>query len=544
MKKINLKITLSVFMLLLIGSSCEEFLDINENPNQPTSADVQLVLPQAIVASASIANQFNSYGGHFGGFIANAGGFSGFGNLLSYNLTPGDWNGLWVNTYQDPLQDLKYVIDFTEGKDEYSYFNAAAKIITVVNYQRLVDAFGDIPYTEALRGNEGINAPVYDNAATVYQDLLTKLDQAISIIDNAKFPLRLRTAHDPLFGSLTSSERPIADQMLDWKRYANTLKLRILIRTANASGFGSLAQTFSPVVSTDGTTLVSGGSAFLDDDAIVDPGYEKNRPNPEWATWGRTTADALANSSRIPTTFAFAFYGGSGAKISDAGRGETIFVNYPATPTNQLGNEVNNPTIVTGQVTWASNETGYTGLGVLKGPGMGQPLMLKAESEFLLAEAKLKGFLSGGTAAMEVNYYNGIRSSFAYLFKDENEVMKDTTGRFNSYKNVVNQSNRLVNIGLAANDTERLEAIITQKYIAMNMITSDEAWNEYRRTGFPKSVPGGGPAVDIASNKSTVTSRPDRMPTRVLYPSSEQSYNASNYRAIDYASERIFWDPN
>lgn len=71
-----------------LASSCEDYLDINTNPNQPTVADVQLVLPQAIVASASVANTYNSYGGHFGGYIANAGGFSGFGNLFNYNLTP------------------------------------------------------------------------------------------------------------------------------------------------------------------------------------------------------------------------------------------------------------------------------------------------------------------------------------------------------------------------------------------------------------------------------------------------------------------------
>ena len=72
-----------MFLIFFEASSCEDALDINKNPNNPTEADVQLVLPQAIVASASISNQFTSYGGHFGGFIANAGGFSGFGNLLN-----------------------------------------------------------------------------------------------------------------------------------------------------------------------------------------------------------------------------------------------------------------------------------------------------------------------------------------------------------------------------------------------------------------------------------------------------------------------------
>jgi hypothetical protein len=543
MKKTNIKYYLGAFLMLFAASSCEDQLDINDNPNSATAADVQLVLPQAIVASANIANQYNSYGGHFGGFIANAGGFSGFGNLLNYNLTPADWNGLWVNTYQDPLQDLKYVLDKTEGVDQLSYFNAAAKIMTVVNYQRLVDAFGDIPYSQALQADKGIVSPAYDNAFDIYQDLYAKLDQAIATIDGAQFPLRLTKANDPLFGSTTSSERPIAEQMLDWKKYANTLKLRILIRLSRKTDFASFVST--------GYASLNTALGFLDTDAIVDPGYELNRPNPTWATWGRTVALALSNSSRIPTRFAFGFY--SGAKIADLIRGELTYVNYPSTPTNQLGNEDGAPTVVSNTVTWASNEStiaGYSGRGVLKGAGMGAPLMLAAESYFLQAEAELDAHDVNAALTMAQLFEAGKEASFRYLLLDENEALgfpasfPNMAAVMTKYNVTDNPTNRLVNIGLATNDDQRREAIITQKYIALNMINSDEAWNEYRRTGYPVSTPGGAPAVDIASNKSNISSRGDRLPTRVLYPSSEQAYNAANFRVIDYNSELIFWDPN
>lgn len=528
MRKLNIKFIGGVLGIILSSTSCNEFLDINDNPNQPIVADVQLVLPQAIVASASIANQFNSYGGHFGGYIANAGGFSGFGNLLSYNLTPGDYNGLWVNTFQDPIKDLQYVIDNTEGIDEFAHYNAVAKIMKVVNYQRLVDAFGDIPYTQALKAEEGVTLPTYDDAATIYADLLATLDEAIGIFDDADFPTGLTPATDPLFEEFGTDADAHA---LAWKKYANTLKLRILIRLSSTTDV------------TAGFAGLDLGLGFLDNDAIVNPGYDKNRPNPTWATWGKTVADALANSSRIPTSFSFAFYGGSGSKITDTGRGEATFVNYPATPTNQLGNEVGNPTIVPGLVTWASNDPVLIGTGVLKGPAMGRPLMLKAESHFLQAEAILKGFIAGGIPLMTKSYNDGIKASFAYLFKKESEALVDTTGRVATYV-AGNPSNRLVDISLATTANERLEAIITQKYIAMNMITSDESYNEYRRTGFPVSVPGGAPRLDIASNKSTITGRTDRLPTRIMYPSSEQSFNAANYRDVNFSSQLIFWDPN
>src|SRR5690606_31817682 len=184
-----------------------------------------------------------------------------------------------------------------------------------------------------------------------------------------------------------------------------------------------------------------------------------------------------------------------------------------------------------------------TGTGVLKGPAMGQPLMLLAESKFLVAEAQLKGSIPGDYVA---TYYEGITASFRYLYKTESGSLlagTDLTALVNSYKDT-NEGNRLVEIEEATTAEERLEAIITQKYIAMLMITADEAWNEYRRTGYPATVPGGAPQFDIAFNKSIITSRPDRLPTRVMYPSSELSLNAANYRNVDYTSERIFWDPN
>ena len=519
--------------MFFAATSCEDKLDINDNPNQATEADVNLVLPQAITASAAVASSFNNYGAHFGGYMANAGGFSGFGNLLNYNLTPGDYNGMWVQTYQDPLNDLKYVIDQTEGNTDLAFYNAAAKIMTVVNYQRLVDAFGNIPYTDALRAAEGIVTPTYDDAATIYQSLFATLDEAIALT-NTEFAQPLTAASDPLFDG----------DIHQWAQYANTLKLRILVRMSSKPDFASFVST--------GFSSLDLGLGFIEDDAIVDPGYELNRPNPAWATWGRTTAGQLANSSRIPTTYAFAFY--NGVKINDNDRGEASFVNYPTSPNNQLGNEDGAPTVVSGNVTWQPNQAGLSGVGILKGPAMGQPLMLKAEAMFLVSEALLKGYLTsanvvdsnGDLVAVDAEgaFNEGVIASFAYLYKDESEnVTSDPVTMFEEYL-AANSSNDLVVFDLADTQEEKLEAIITQKWIAVNMINSDEGWNEYRRTGFPVTVPGGAPSFDIASNKSNAQARPDRLPTRVLYPSSEQSYNASNYVTVNHVGDLIFWDPN
>ncbi len=524
MKKYNIYWILVLFMTTM--SSCSDYLDINTNPNSATSASALLVLPQAIVGSASLSSAYNSYGGHFGGYIANAGGFSGFGNLFNYQLVPGDYNNLWVNTY-DNLQDYKYVIDNTEGNDELAYTNAAAKIMTAMNYQRLVDAFNNVPYTEALQNNANLT-PKYDDAATIYQDLIIKLDDAIAVIDAAQFAKTLNSSSDPLF----------AGDMTKWKKYANTLKLRILIRVSGVAALSTFATTkFAAIDNTLG---------FITEDAIVNPGYVKDKPNPTWNTWGYSTTGTLSNSSRIPTQFSFGFY--KGQKLTDTGRGSVIYKNFATTtPVNQLGNEVDAPTVVTNYPTWYSgvfnSATSITNaLGVLKGPSMGQPIMLASESNFLQAEARLKGFLTGDYVAV---FNQGITASFTYLYKDVTNVVspsKNVATDVSGYKKD-NAESYLVNIALATTPAQRLEAIITQKYIALNMINSDEGWNEFRRTGYPVSVAGSDGYHNIASKLSTST-RTDKLPSRILYPSSEQSYNSSNFKVVNQFSDLIFWDPN
>lgn len=557
MKKVNIKVLFGV-LLILIATSCQDYLDINENPNLPTTAEINLVLPAAIVSSAAVANSYNNYGGHFGGFISNAGGFSGFGILFSYNLTPTTYDGLWTQTYQDPLKDLKIVLDQSDGYkytadgvDARMNYYAVAQIMSCVNYQRLIDAFGDVAYSEALQGLDNL-APGYTDGEAVYQDLYVKLDSSILLLDTAMNHLdRLElfsNSIDPLFKEVFPLSGAISDaqqraNMQLWERYANTLKLRILLRLSNAPGSAAFVAAKTAELNAELIAVYPAGHAlagqtlpgFLTNDAIVNPGYEVNRPNPTWNSWGRTPAGNLANSSRIPTTYSFAFY--NGAKLSDDYRGAAMFPGFPATtPHNQLGNEDGSPIQLVGNTSWNSS----TGTGLLKGAGMGQVLMLAAESRFLQAEAVLRGILTTGTVA--AHFDAGILASFTYLAKNAAEtVVGNPATEVAGYKG--DNSSYLVHYTSAAGFDQQLEAIITQKYIAMNMITSDEAWNEFRRTGYPRTIPNGGATVDIASIQST-SPRTDRMITRVKNPSSEQAYNASHYVEIDHFSDLIFWDPN
>jgi hypothetical protein len=521
-----------IAILLLAGtaifgaSSCKKYLNVNTNPNAATYSTPDLVLPQSIVYTSALTSSFNNYGSITAGYAANAGGYGGFGSVWTYDYSTTDNTGLWSSSY-DVLEDLQYVITSTAGNDAYSYFNAAARILKAYNFQRLVDEYNSIPYSKALQGSNAIT-PAYDDPKTIYPALAVQLDSAVAIINNAKFPTALTSATDPLF----------AGNETTWKQFANTIKLRLLIRASGVSGVTFANTTFDP-------------AGFLATDAVVNPGYGKvsGQQNPSWNSWVTSYTNSAATRSYIPAQFVFGYY--NGQKLTDPARGRAIYYVYPQTPTNQMGiGTVSVPNAPATAGAWysatAANIPAAAGLGnnigVMKGYDMGEPLMLAAESYFLQAEANIRGIVSG---TAKTNFVNGIKASFAYLYKLPNGTTKtgySAPDSANAYI-AANTTSYLVNFDLALTAAQQTEAIITQKYIALNFINGDEAWNEYRRTKYPVSstVVTNNPYGSFASTLSSST-RPDKLPVRLQYPSSEYSYNTKNTpTGISSFTSLIFW---
>ena len=507
---------------LAISSSCKKFMDINQDPNRVITNTPELVMPQALLGACHITSlDYNPYGADLM-YRANAGGFSGFGTVISYDYTTGTFTAMWADTY-DNLEDFKYILDKTAGIKKYTYYNAIARIMTAYNYQQLVDTYNDIPYREALMGAENIS-PKYDKAEDIYKDLAAQLDTAIAMINSGlSTPLEVMTvpaAVDPIFQGVTNN-------MTLWKQFANTIKLRLVVRAAGKVQFNN-------------TTFSSDG--FITNDVMSQPGYVKiaGKQNPVWPYSATNTASA---SSRMPTYFSFSFF--DGTKITDPKRGNTYFRNWPGTALNQLGNE-NNPTPANSTVpnNWwkGTNSTTWEKVGIYKGFDAPLPMFLLAECLLLQTEAMVKGIIPGDATA---TFNKAIEASFTYLYKDNTGTVP-ASGAYSApvadataYR-TANSTNKLVNFALATTNEEKLEAIITQKYIALLLIHSHEAWNEYRRTGYPR-VTGTGPTQTMASTVSMST-RPDKMPTRVLYPSSEFNTNGDNVpKDINKFSSLIFW---
>lgn len=505
---------------MFLITSCDDYLDINDNPNQATAVSADLVLPQALVATALVLNAYNSYGMQIGGYAANAGGYGGFNETVSYLYTPNNYANLWPATY-DNLEDYQYIINQTNEDDEFIYYNAVARIMRAYGFQLLVDTYNNVPYTDALQGSD-LLTPTYEDAATIYVKLADELDAAMASINTG-----LGFAVSPK--SLGDNDVVFGGDMTNWLKTANTIKLRLIIRARGKASFSN--ENFDP-------------AGFLDTDALINPGYtrDNNRQNPAWNSWGFTYNGSSGNKAWIPTTFIMTFY--NNIRLNDPDRGAAMYYQFPATGTNQLGFESTGiPKSPEGSFWYPSDQRTGTqagdATGPLKGPDAGYPLLTAAESYFLQAEAKVVGIASVPGDAKEL-FEAGITASFNYTYMHpDGSIEGDPEADAADY--IARNNTYLTQFDQAVTPAQQIEAIITQKYIALNMVNSHEGWNEYRRTGYPK-VQGISATGTFASSASALSTRPDRLPTRILYPTSEIQYNPENVpQGVTSSNSFIFW---
>jgi hypothetical protein len=529
MKKIFKYILLGV--VVVASSSCKKFLDINTNPNSLTTATPALVLPQAIVGAASISNSFNISFADFSGARANAGGFGGFGSVVTYDFGTSDYTGLWTSTY-DNVNDFEYIIKNTSGDPTLAFSTGIARIMKAFDFERLVNQYNDVPYTDAVKGATSLQ-PKYDKGPDVYKACIAELDKAMADITAAQALAstnKIATSADPMFKG----------DMDLWKKFANTVKLRMLIKMA---GVPSLASYATSAFSTMNTTTIG----FLSTDAIVNPGYVKtDRPNPVYSSIGFTSTGTNTTTSRIPTKWIYSFY--TGAKLSDSFRGSVIYRGFPSSIINQMGDESTSvPAANSAGSAWITGNNATDVLGVAKGPTQGTPVLLATEANFLLAEAYTRAYLTGTAATA---FDAGITQSFTYLYKTVANVVdasKNVATDVAAYKavNATAAKPYLVDFSLATTLDQKIEAIITQKYIALNMIANDECFNEFRRTAFPAIVNGSTDPLLTFASRQSVSTRADKLPSRVLYPQEEYNLNPNNAPAgINKFSSLIFWDLN
>jgi hypothetical protein len=253
-------IFVSLFGLLLVMSivSCDDYLDINQDPNNPGSVPATLTLPSAqMTIATTMATDYAVVGGLWAQHWAQSHVASQYRDEDRYDLTLLDYQTAWSELFAGALTDLKKIEAEIKDVNSPNYqnwnLNLQAVCLTAFTYQLLVDWYDKVPYSEALNGESGNFAPIYDDGKVIYDDLIRRIDEALAKDFTASTVKQISS--DFLFGSLEK-----ADQVDAWKQFANTLKLKLWLRQTKHDG----AATGTAI-----TALLANGN-FLTQDAKID----------------------------------------------------------------------------------------------------------------------------------------------------------------------------------------------------------------------------------------------------------------------------------
>lgn len=527
-------------------SGCKKQLDINQNPNNAIESNIDpyLVFPGTLSNTASNINTGYASVQRWMGFIATAAGVAPSSEEESYSITT-----TFSNTaFTTPL-DINYDLQFIENKAKangQTFYVGAAKIIKSLNFARMVDAYNSIPYSQALQGLTYI-APKYDDPKAVYEDLIKQIDSGITYIKAYTYNTNpnIKTV-DIMFGTEITSTNVITSHQLQWVKFANTLKLRLLMHQANRTD----RQDY---IKAEIAKIVAEGSGFLETNksASVNPGYSQSQPNPYYAAYGFTTAGQDPTSSRANNNLlnflkvdADPRVGYDYKAIATALPTNASEPTPTLAPTNYRGNDyglavdnsVNkyqtaNYVSRVGGIT-AAGASSSTSTGIIKGWDMRAWIITSIESLFLQAEAIQRGYLAGSA---ETAYKNAVQESFIWL--NVGATSAAATTQFTTwYTGASGKAYQNDVVYTAAPD--KLKLIAYQKYLAICPLDAMETWTDYRRNGAY-------PVIQLSQNVGRTSLV---IPVRFLYTSAELSYNNVNVPAAGRLSgsqftDKIWWMP-
>ncbi|MEQ9468452.1 MAG: SusD/RagB family nutrient-binding outer membrane lipoprotein [Ekhidna sp.] len=525
-------------VLAFSAMSCKDFLDINEDPNSPTTAPLRGLLPETQIA---LTGQIGMAG--LSGYTANlVGHYTTRGNLSDYGLTGNDFSVTtnWNNIYARTLQDLKEMDALAQIEGEVQY-RAVGRILKAYAYSVLVDLWGDVPLRDANLGGANTE-PRYDDGAAIYDTCFINLDLAIAALETD--PTSTMASDDLFFGGDVSL----------WIQAAKTLKLRLVTQARLANNPTNYLASFNPatdLLATDwelqyGTSInpdnrnplyigewapagsarnidpffyevMTGQNSFFPNEATpyTDAIIGVNDPRVRYYWYNQLgPGDTPENPVAYLNGFFLSIYGFSfnidPNEGFDQGSSRTLSGLYPGGGAYDNGSGVN---------------------GNFNGPGdTPQRLLTRYNAYFNLSELALNGTTYGGGDARSY-FEDGVREAFAkvnaYASAAGAPLIAGAT--IDSYVTDV-----LGYYDAAANNNERLEIIMIEKWKA-NFGLDIVAYNDYRRTGFPRLHDGD---TDILPQ----TDRQRNYPVSLPYNTNSLQINGNAPAQRVIANDKVFWD--
>ncbi len=540
MKRINsIKFLFAIAAVFSLVSCDKNFVDKNQSPYNFTTMEPSILFSSAQrrasagswEVEATIVQQFvNAYnGGATTGFQ-----FNGLFGAETYNQTR--WNQMY-NAPDGTVRLLDRALALAKGDPNKANLLQMIRILRAMNYMILVDTYGDVPYSEANQAYTGTAAsiltPKYDKGADIYTDLYKELKEARAALTTtavAGVNTGVAVNTDIFYGtSLTSTDKNV--QIPKWQRLAGSLMLRLGMR-------------YSKLNPTTAQTIVA--------DALSGPGVMTSTADDAYIPFNATDGNPLNAGPRGTNPFNYYLYEPFVNQLKNTGdpRGKYIAAYYQ------------NPNTIGGapQDTVLSHQfgfpVGYDNSSITAKPdfkGVAQagagfrysqlnyncfgsntaPLEVVtfAQTELLLAEARLRGWITTGPSVVTL-YEAGIRASMDEYARYPNAVAIPDLN-YQSYK----RQTAVALTGVFADDLAK----INTQYWVVSLGNTAETFANFRRTGLPALTPNPyGTPLPVSTGGFA---------RRVPYPSIERSANATNYAAAvanlggtDDVTRRVFWD--
>lgn len=493
MKYINRIVALFAASTLFVG--CANFEDMNTNPDKPTTTTSSMLATKLVYE------------------IVWKGSGKGYTNdgvavkQITWNEGVSDlqYNNFGRAGFDDFLQviNCRDMVDKSPGHKGYEGLSLFTKAY-LLYYISL--NMGDIPYSETGQGESGNIRPAYDTQKEVMIQILNDLEKAYSCFGEA--------------GSKAFEGDIIFDgNRENWKKTVTAFQLKVLINLSKKekeadlnlkSRFASLVQNGSLMASNaDNFQLV-----YKDQAGMKYPFNDLTSNQTKYAMLSGVLTEQLTQYN----DYRLFYYGEPAIAMIDKGLAADDFKAYVGV----------DPSIPFGEVAKAQGANLFCRPNlryISEAHVVGEPLIRLgySEQQLILAEACLRGWIPGNPA----DYYKkGIEAHMTFV--------KDCTPDKYAHGRVLTPDYiasylSSAKVSLTGSFEKDLEKIITQKYISYFLQFSDEAYYDYRRTGYP--------VLPIDPETSMNTTAPNRIPVRYRYPTNEYNYNRTN---LENALKRQF----
>ncbi|MCY4562729.1 MAG: SusD/RagB family nutrient-binding outer membrane lipoprotein [Flavobacteriaceae bacterium] len=508
-----MKKTVYLIILSLVVISCDfdkGFEELNTSPTSATQIDVNNKFASVFLRTSGerYENWRASliYSSTIVQHIASTGTYWS-GNFYLRNF--GYATSLWDRGYPQQVKEIEDIVNQLTVEENNGTSMGVARIWRSFIYHRLTDIYGDIPYSEAGKGyTDGILKPKYDPQSEIYASMLSELEAAVAQLGEDE---------------LGNSDLIYGGDVAQWRKFGNSLMLRLAMRMTKVDAAG--AQAWASKAINGGTFESNDDICFIQHTAGPE-GINKNGHGEVFTADGNPRISKFfidqlksTNDPRLPIL---------AARRSDGSTAPEDLMGLPSATTNaaliDMFRDQFPPEVADNDI---RNHFAEPNRGVITGEDAPMVFQTYAETEFLKAEAAVRGWYSGDA---EQHYSNGVRAAMQMLSQ--------------LYPNAAAISDEQVDAYLAANPFDADDAmnhIHTQYWIA-TFLNEYEAFANWRRTGYPELQAFGGQPV-YAGNVTNGT-----IPRRLIYPNSEESTNPENFaeaisrQGPNEFTTRVWWD--